>query len=79
LFTFFVNAFLFWLVGAIIPGFYVVGFAAAFFGALVITLVNWLLNLLFDVRRIEVQSRSNRSGRREDVIDLKHKGDGRWE
>ena len=44
LFTFIINAFLFWFVGTIVKGFTVSGFLPAFYGALIMTLVNWLLN-----------------------------------
>lgn len=41
------NALLFWLVSAAIPGFSIAGFWSAFFGALVVSLISWPLNLLF--------------------------------
>lgn len=44
LFAFIINALLFWLVAAIIPGFAVTGFVAALLGSLVLTIVNWLLH-----------------------------------
>lgn len=46
LFTFFINAFLFWLLSTVVKGFDVANFWAAFLGALLITLVSWLLNQL---------------------------------
>ncbi|MDO8492786.1 MAG: phage holin family protein [bacterium] len=48
LFTFVINALLFWLVAFFVKGFEVSGFVAAFLGALLITLVKWLLDHLLD-------------------------------
>ena len=42
-----VNAFMLWLVGKLVPGFYVEGFWTAFFGALIISIVNWALSAVF--------------------------------
>lgn len=41
------NALLFWMVSALIPGFSIAGFWSAFFGALVVSLVSWPLSCLF--------------------------------
>jgi putative membrane protein len=46
LFIFIVNAICFALTAALIPGFELNGFFAAFFGALVVTIVSWILNAL---------------------------------
>ena len=46
LFIFVVNAICFALTAALVPGFDLTGFFAAFFGALVVTMVSWLLNAL---------------------------------
>ena len=46
LFTFVINGFMFWLVATIVKGFTVTGFAPAFLGALIMTLVGWLMNSL---------------------------------
>jgi len=46
LFTLIINSFLFWLVASIVKGFYVFGFAAAFWGALIMWLVGWIINML---------------------------------
>lgn len=45
LFTLVVNAMMLQLVAAVVPGFHIDGFGAAFWGALVISLVSWLLNI----------------------------------
>ena len=77
LFTFVINAFLLKMASGVIPGFEVHGFWTALFGALIITLVSGLLNAL---TRKE-PDRTNPGGQaqgREDVIDLKRKGDNQW-
>src|SRR5574341_1564804 len=45
LFTLVINAFMLELVAAVVPGFVIEGFWAAFWGALVISVVSWLVNL----------------------------------
>jgi putative membrane protein len=47
LFIFVINALCLGLTAAIVPGFEISGFAAAFFGALLITIVSWILNGVF--------------------------------
>ena len=46
LFLFVVNAICFALTAALVPGFDLTGFFAAFFGALVVTLVSWAVSAL---------------------------------
>jgi putative membrane protein len=46
LFTFIINAALLKLTAALIPGFHLQGFWPAVLGALVISIVNWLLHIL---------------------------------
>lgn len=48
LFTLVVNALMLGLVAWVIPDFAVNGFWAAFWGALIISLVSWFINTLFD-------------------------------
>ena len=48
LFTFIINALMFWLASSIVKGFDVSGFRAAFFGAIVYWLVSWIVNGLFE-------------------------------
>jgi putative membrane protein len=43
LFLFVLNALCLWLVSALVPGFAVHGFWAAFLGALIVSVVSWLL------------------------------------
>lgn len=44
LFTLVINALMLWLTSAIVPGFRIDGFAAAFWGSLVLSLVSWVLS-----------------------------------
>ena len=67
LFTFIINAVMLKMASGVISGFDVEGFWAAVFGALLISVVSWLIN-----------SFVNERGRVE-YIDLSHKGDNRWE
>jgi putative membrane protein len=46
LFTLVINALLFWLVGALHVGLYVAGFWPAFWGAIVMSIVSWILSFL---------------------------------
>jgi putative membrane protein len=51
LFILVVNALLFWFVGTFVEGFHVSGFWAAFFGAILYSLITWAVNaLVFDDR-----------------------------
>ncbi|MBS3758548.1 MAG: phage holin family protein [Desulfobacterales bacterium] len=74
LFTFVINA-LMLKIASVIPGFSVVGFWAAVFGALIISAVTWILNAL-------IRDSTTRGGghRRpgDEYIDMK-KHDDRWE
>jgi putative membrane protein len=42
-----INALLLWMVGSVVPGFYVETFRTAFFGALIISIVSWALSSVF--------------------------------
>jgi len=46
LFTLVVNGLMFWLASSIVKGFYVAGFWPAFWGALVMWIVGWVVNSL---------------------------------
>ena len=46
LFIFVVNGLLFWAVGSLVPGFHVAGFWSAVLGAIVFSLLSWLLSSL---------------------------------
>lgn len=67
LFTFVINAVMLKMASGVIGGFDVNGFWPALFGALIISVVSWLLNMFI-----------NEKGQ-VDVIDLRRKGGNRWE
>ena len=47
LFSFILNALLFWAMSLVVPGFAVAGFLPALLGALVLSLLTWLINQIF--------------------------------
>lgn len=47
-FSLLVNGIVFWYLGTIVRGFSVTTFSAAFIGALLVTIINWLLTRLFN-------------------------------
>ncbi len=56
LFIFVINGLLFWFVGRVLDGFHVGGFWAGFFGAIVYSVISWILSALLlkgDERRDE--------------------------
>jgi len=76
-----INAVLFLLVDKLVPGFYVDGFWSAFFGALIVSLVGFIANVLLGSRNVKVevntmnasqssQPTSRRSIKDDDVIDV---------
>lgn len=46
LFTLVINALMFWFASSIVKGFYVTGFAPAFWGALIMWFVSWFFSML---------------------------------
>ncbi len=46
LFTFVINALMFWLVSTVVKGFVVVGFWPAFLGALLLSIASWFFSFL---------------------------------
>lgn len=50
LFTFFINAFLFWFLAQVVKGFEVDGFGAAFLGALILSILHLIAGLLLRKR-----------------------------
>lgn len=48
LFTFIINALLFWFASLVVKGFTVVDFAAAFWGALCLSIVSWITHFIFN-------------------------------
>ncbi|MGH7414300.1 MAG: phage holin family protein [Candidatus Rokuibacteriota bacterium] len=58
LFLLVLNAFCLWLVSVFVSGFHVTGFWPAFWGALLVSIVSWILtSLISDRGRVEVISR----------------------
>jgi len=51
LFALVLNALLFWVVGAIVPGFSVDGFLPALLGSIVLSILSWLINSVFKPRQ----------------------------
>jgi putative membrane protein len=74
LFTFILNALMLKIASGLIPGFSVIGFWSAVFGALIISIVNWGLNALIQ----DSAAGPRRPGPRDDTIDMK-KHDDRWQ
>ena len=66
LFTFVINAVMLKMASGVIGGFEVQGFWPAIFGALIISLVSWGLNIFISERGTV------------DIIDLHHRGGNRW-
>ena len=84
LFTFVINALMLQLASGMISGFEVHGFGSALLGSLMISAVSWLLNSFVDRRGSwHAINSANRTGHtdapRNHTIDLKRKGDDRWE
>ena len=50
LFIFVINGLLFWAVGSFVPGFHVGGFWSGVFGAIVYSIISWLLSALIPKR-----------------------------
>jgi putative membrane protein len=46
LFIFVINGLLFWAVGSLVPGFHVAGFWSGVLGAIIFSLISWLLSAL---------------------------------
>ena len=76
-----INALIFSLAGAVVPGFVVVGFWSAFWGALVVSLITLVVNLILAKPRVMVTRSQPREpiakggakkyrGRLDDVIDI---------
>lgn len=66
LFTLFINAAMLLLVAAIVPGFVIETFTAAFLGALLISLISWVLNIFVGGDGKVVYIKKVESGRKED-------------
>lgn len=53
LFTFVINGLLFWFVASFVDGFNVVGFGSAILGALIVSVISYFGNMIFDKREDE--------------------------
>ncbi len=67
LFTFLINAAMLKMASALIPGFDVTGFWSAVFGSLFISVISFVINAFISDRGTV------------EYIELRHKGDDRWE
>jgi putative membrane protein len=88
LFTFIINALMLKMASAIIPGFNVYGFWSAVFGALMISIISWLLNSFIsdkgtvtyiNIKKEHPGKRMSGQVEKKDTIDLEHKGNNKWE
>lgn len=79
LFTFVINAVLLMMASGVISGFEVKGFWSAFAGALIISIVSWLLSSFIssrgNIQYVDVEIRK----KRDSVIDLKETDKDFWE
>ena len=86
LFTFIINALMLKMASGVINGFEVIGFWSAVFGSLLISIISWLLNSFVNSRGTVTSFDSAYKARHQpnlpsdsDTIDLKKKGDDKWE
>ena len=86
LFTFIINALMLKMASGVITGFEVIGFWSAVIGSLLISIISWLMNSFIndrgtvtsfdsEYRAKHPQNRPNANN----TIDLKNKGDDKWE
>jgi putative membrane protein len=71
-----VNALLFELAGALVPGMYVASFWSAFFASLIVSIVSWILNSVVAGGKGE---KTIMVWRHDSAIDLQRRRGGRWE
>jgi putative membrane protein len=76
LFILVINALLFELAGAIVPGMYVASFWSAFFASIIVSIVSWILNSVVAGGKGE---KTIVVWRRDNAIDLRLRRGGRWE
>jgi putative membrane protein len=82
LFTFIINALLLKMVSGVVSGFDVIGFWAAIFGSLIISIISGLLNsFVKGGDQIHFRTYKRNGGRRDkgNYIDLEEKDDSKWE
>jgi len=73
LFTFAINALMLIITSATISGFEVKGFWAAVIGSFVISIISWVINTLTR-KKVKIKIEKD-----PEFIDLKNKGDDKWE
>ena len=73
LFIFLLNAFCLWLTSWLVKGFEVHGFWAAVLGAMIVSVVSWLVNVFLSDRGKVVSITSRESSSGGDVIDISPK------
>ena len=76
LFILVINALLFMLAGAIVPGMYVASFWSAFFASIIVSIVSWILNSVVAGGKGE---KTIMVWRRDNAIDMRRRRGGRWE
>jgi putative membrane protein len=82
LFTFIINALLLKMVSGVVSGFDVIGFWAAIFGSLIISIISGLLNsFVKGGDQIHFRTYKKHGGGRDkgNYIDLEEKDDSKWE
>ncbi len=73
LFTFVINALMLLITSKVITGFEVMGFWAAVIGSFIISVISWAINAIVAPKAtVKVEKKS-------EFIDLKNKGNGKWE
>ncbi|MEA3470388.1 MAG: phage holin family protein [Thermodesulfobacteriota bacterium] len=82
LFTFIINALLLKMVSGVVSGFDVIGFWAAVFGSLIISIISGLLNSFVksgDSIHIKTYTKHEGNKSKGNYIDLEEKDDSKWE
>ena len=73
LFTFAINALMLMITSKTISGFEVKGFWAAVIGSFIISIISWFINTLV-TKKVIIKNETDK-----EFIDLKNKGNGKWE
>ncbi len=73
LFTFAINALMLIITSETISGFEVKGFWAAVIGSFIISIISWVINTLIR-KKVTIKNEKD-----PEFIDLKNKGNGKWE
>jgi putative membrane protein len=76
LFILVINALLFELAGALVPGMYVASFWSAFFASIIVSIVSWILNSVVAGGKGE---KTIMVWRYDNAVDLQRRRGGRWE